>query len=226
MNNVTTYEQYLEQYGSLTYTFKGSSMNPMLKQGRDLFTVKAKTAERCRKYDVVLYRRPPNQYVLHRIVEVREKDYVILGDNCVNKEYGIRDEDIIGVLTGFVRAGKTYSVTDPSYRLYVRVWCRLFYLRMVALKAKSLLRRLKRKNREENGKNEILINPVRDFVYLTVCALRNQKPDVTLLGDVDWNALYRMAKRHSMTAMRERLNVSKTDFGPCGRSTLRNEKTD
>jgi len=67
---------------------------------------------------------------------------------------------------------------------------------------------------------------VRDFVYLTACALRNQKPDVTLLGDVDWNALYRMAKWHSMTAMRERLNVSKTDFGPFGRSALRNEKTD
>jgi len=150
MKNRITYEQYLEQYGSLTYTFKGSSMNPMLRQGRDLFTVKVKTAERCHKYDVVLYRRPPNQYVLHRIVEVREKDYVILGDNCINKEYGIRDEDIIGVLTGFVRDGKTYSVNDPGYRLYVRVWCGLFYFRMVVLKAKSFLRRLKRKKSEHH----------------------------------------------------------------------------
>jgi len=145
MNKGITYEQYLEERGSLTYTFKGCSMNPMLKQGRDLFTVKAKTPERCRKYDVVLYRRPPNQYVLHRIIEVREKDYVILGDNCIRKEYGIQDEDIIGVLTGFVRDGRTYSVTDRRYRLYVHVWCSLYYPRMVIMKAKAFLYRRRKK---------------------------------------------------------------------------------
>lgn len=122
MNNGISYEDYLAANGSLTYSNVGTSMLPLLRQGRDLFTVVKKGTERCRVGDVVLYRRPPSHYVLHRIVEVREHDYVILGDNCVNREYGITDGDIIGVMTGFVRDGKAHSVNDPLYRLYVRVW--------------------------------------------------------------------------------------------------------
>lgn len=122
MNKSTTYEEYLADHGELTYRIKGVSMKPMLKQGRDLFTVTAKGPQRCKKYDVVLYRRPPEEYVLHRIIEVRENDYVILGDNCVNKEYGIRDEDVLGVMTSFVRKGKTISVMDWQYRLYSHFW--------------------------------------------------------------------------------------------------------
>lgn len=112
-------------------------MYPMLKQGRDLFTLKKKTDERCQKYDVVLYRRPQNQYVLHRIVQVREKDYVILGDNCLNREYGITDEDILGVLTKFVRKGKEYSVDYNGYRLYAKVWYGLYPVRRLLMRTKS-----------------------------------------------------------------------------------------
>lgn len=122
MNNALRIEAYLIENGTLTYTFKGSSMNPLLIQGRDLFTVASKTSERCKKYDVVLYRRPLEQLVLHRIIGVREHDYVILGDNCVRKEYGIRDEDIIGVMISCNRKGKVIPVTDWRYRLYSYIW--------------------------------------------------------------------------------------------------------
>ena len=96
-----TLEECLAENGFLTYRIRGVSMQPMLRQGRDLFTVIPKGPERCKKYDVVLYRRQSDPYVLHRIIEVRPDSYVILGDNCIAKEYGIRDEDILGVLTSF-----------------------------------------------------------------------------------------------------------------------------
>ncbi len=141
MSNLKNYEEYLRENGTLTYTFSGVSMMPMLKQGRDLFTVREKTAERCQKYDVVLYRRPPGHYVLHRVVEVRENDYVILGDNCFAKEYGIRDEDILGVMTEFVRKGRTISVKDRGYRFYAHFWYALYPLRRMIIKIKGKLRR-------------------------------------------------------------------------------------
>lgn len=121
-----TYEEYLEQNGEMTYTNRGISMLPLLKQGRDLFTIRKKGTERCQKYDVVLYRRPPESYVLHRIVAVRPDDYILLGDNCLNKETGITDRDIIGVMTGYVRKGKAHSTDDFGYMLYSR-WIVLTY---------------------------------------------------------------------------------------------------
>lgn len=117
-----SFEQCLAENGFLTYRVKGTSMEPMLKQGRDLFTVVPKGQARCKKYDVVLYRRPPDQYVLHRIIEVRPDSYVILGDNCVAKEYGIRDEDILGVMTSFLRRGCQVPVSDRRYQVYCHIW--------------------------------------------------------------------------------------------------------
>ena len=117
MNEPFSFEEYLEQNGTLTYSNKGTSMEPLLRQGRDLFTVARKGPERCRAGDVVLFRRGGN-YVLHRVIRVRETDYICLGDNAVRKEYGVRDEDILGVLTGIVRNGKEYRTEDPRLRAY------------------------------------------------------------------------------------------------------------
>ena len=66
-----TLEECLAQNGFLTYRIRGVSMQPMLRQGRDLFTVVPKGPERCKKYDVVLYRTPSDPNVQHRIIEVR-----------------------------------------------------------------------------------------------------------------------------------------------------------
>lgn len=138
----TTYEEELNIKGRFTYTNIGVSMRPLLKQGRDMFTIEKKTG-RCKKYDVVLYKRPPASYVLHRVVEVRKNDYVILGDNCLNKEYGIKDEDIIGVMTSFVRKGKEYNVNDKGYCFYSKVWYFLYPVRRVFMKTKMILRKIK-----------------------------------------------------------------------------------
>ena len=145
--NKTTYEAYFEEHETLTYTNVGTSMLPMIKQGRDLFTLKKKTADRCKKYDVVLFRSPSGRYVMHRIVEVRENDYVLLGDNCLNKEYGVTDADILAVMTEFVRKGKRYSVTDRRYLRYAK-WRYAFYpfrktLMRLKIKCRNILRRRK-----------------------------------------------------------------------------------
>lgn len=140
-----TYEEYLESNGEMTYTNVGTSMMPLLRQHRDLFTVRKKGSARCRAGDVVLYRRPPDSYVLHRVVEVRKKDYVILGDNCIKKEYGITDGDIIGVMTGYVRKGREHTVKDRSYRIYKAYIMHTITLRVIFKKAKLKMKRAVRR---------------------------------------------------------------------------------
>ena len=143
----TTYEDELDRKGTLTYTCSGISMLPMLRQHRDLFTIKKKQG-RCKKYDVALYKRPATgEYVLHRVVKVRENGYVILGDNCLNKEYGIKEDEVIGVMTSFVRDGKEYPVSHKGYRLYASVWYMLYPIRKVWMIGKGKCRKLLQKVR-------------------------------------------------------------------------------
>lgn len=135
-----TYEDILNSKGRLIYTNVGTSMLPLLRQKRDLMIIDRKSVGRCKKYDAVLYKRTNGQYVLHRILKVRKNDYIICGDNCYHKEYGITDNQILGVLTAVVRDGKTVYTNNPGYLLYVHLWCDFFCIRACILALKQLFR--------------------------------------------------------------------------------------
>ena len=119
-------------------------MLPLLRQKKDLVVIRAKGKERCRKYDAVLFRRG-SKYVLHRIIQVRPDDYVIVGDNQFHREYGVKDEQILGTMTRFVRNGKDISVDNRLYQLYVHLWCDFYYVRAFILYSKYTAGRVIRK---------------------------------------------------------------------------------
>ncbi|MBO5319245.1 MAG: S24/S26 family peptidase [Ruminococcus sp.] len=139
---MTKFEDVIERDGRLIYTCIGDSMYPLIRQSRDLLVIE-KPNGRLKKYAVPLYKRDNGQYVLHRIIKVRNGDYVICGDNRYCKEYGITDRHIIGVLTAVVRNGKEISMTDWRYLLYVHLWCDFFPIRAFLLKVKSISQRVK-----------------------------------------------------------------------------------
>lgn len=136
----STFEEEISRTGKLIYTNVGNSMMPLIREKRDLLII-SKVSGRLKKYDVPLYKRDSGQYVLHRILKVRKDDYIICGDNRWKKEYGITDRHIIGVLTGVVRNGKTISVNNRMYRLYVHLWCDFFCIRAFILRTKNYLKR-------------------------------------------------------------------------------------
>lgn len=124
--NKATYEQELEARGFLIYTTVGRSMRPFLRSGEDLFRIEAASGQRCRQFDVVLYRRDNGRYVLHRIVKVHPDCYTLCGDNTWQLERGIRDDQILGTLTAVIRRGETIDVSHWRYRLLVRLWWMLY----------------------------------------------------------------------------------------------------
>ena len=141
----SSFEEEIQRKGYLLYWNVGDSMLPLIRQGRDLIEISRKPEGRLKKYDVPLYKRDSGQYVLHRILKVRKDDYVLCGDNRWQRETGISDTHIIGVLTAVIRDGKKISLTDWRYRLYVHLWCDLFYLRSFLLLGRNFVKRIKRK---------------------------------------------------------------------------------
>lgn len=137
------FEDVISEQGKLVYTNVGDSMYPFIKP-RDLLVIeKLKTP--LKKYDVPLYKRDTGQYVLHRIVKIKNGEYYICGDNRSHIERGIEDRHIIGLLTEIVRDGKTVSVYSSKYRFYTSLLpFRRFIIRLKN-KSKALKKKLKGK---------------------------------------------------------------------------------
>lgn len=151
MNEKRKIEDVLSEEGVFVSTTVGCSMYPMLRNRRDTIIISPYEG-RLKKYDVPLYRRG-SDYILHRIIEVRPDSYVICGDNCIQKEYGISDEQILGVLTGFYRGKKQIDMNGLPYRLYVRCWCAMFPLRKLWKRGRSYLgRRLRKCKKRGTGR--------------------------------------------------------------------------
>ena len=120
-------KEKLDQGGTVTFTPRGSSMEPMLRSGEDV-VVLSKPKGRLSFLDVALYQRDDGTYVMHRVIDFgSDGSYIFCGDNQFHNERGIRDDNIIGVMTSFFRKGKTYTVKSLSYRLYCNF---LYYTRI------------------------------------------------------------------------------------------------
>ena len=142
--NKPTIEEEINKSENYYSTTVGDSMEPMLRNRRDIVVLN-KPCCRLKKYDLPLYKRDSGKYVLHRILKVRSEDYVICGDNRWQREFGITDNHIIGVVTGFYRNNKYIEVTNWKYLLYVHIICDFFYVRTFIIRARSLYRKIVKK---------------------------------------------------------------------------------
>ena len=139
-----TFEEMLEQNGFITYTNVGTSMLPLLREHRDIMMIRRRGEQRLKKLDAVLFVRPHvegrGRYVVHRILRVCEDGYWIVGDNCVSGEH-VKEDQVIGILTGVIRDGKKVRFDSLRYRMYVCLWCAPYHLRFALLRTKRFVRR-------------------------------------------------------------------------------------
>ncbi len=127
-------DEVLKAEGIFNSMTSGASMRPMLREHRDIVTV-VKIDRKPKKGDVVLYPGANGKFVLHRIMSVKRDGYIIRGDNNYFTEYGITDNDIIGILKSFYREGKYIDcATDKKYKLYTFYICHSYYLRYLWIK--------------------------------------------------------------------------------------------
>ncbi len=131
--NKSSYEQELQSRGELIYTTSGMSMRPFLRSGEDLMVIRSVKGVTLRPRDVILYRRDNGKYVLHRIMWAGKGSYVLCGDNCWQLEPGIREDQVLGVLTDVIRKGKKCCVSAPAYRTAVFAWWVMYPVRAAIL---------------------------------------------------------------------------------------------
>lgn len=112
----------------------GTSMLPMLRDRQDTVVLQRKNGK-LKKYDLPLYKRADGSFVLHRIVGIGKEGYILSGDNHDLKEYPVTDEQIIAVVTAYIKDGKRISTNSLGYKIYCRWHCN----------AGKLLRRIKQR---------------------------------------------------------------------------------
>lgn len=147
MKQTDNIELCLKELGYAIVPTDGTSMWPLLMQGRTLVQVEAKDGKKLKKGDVVLYRKKDGTLVLHRIIKAEKKDTVsVLGDHQWKTAEQVREDQIIAVAKVFFRNGHDIDEKTLRYRLYKKIWngnltlrrCCLAFLRLSGIEKRSL----------------------------------------------------------------------------------------
>lgn len=145
MEEFNSIKEILDTFGKYTGLTMGQSMWPLIHQQRDNIIV-VKPEGRLKKYDIPVYILPSGKYVMHRIIDVKDDHYVILGDGLTTLER-VTDDMICGKLVGFYKNGKRYIDLEKNkgYKLYSRIWVAIRPIRPLILFVKSGFGVIKRK---------------------------------------------------------------------------------
>ena len=111
-------QEVIESGGEFTFCPQGISMLPLIRPGVDnVILVKP---ENVGLGDAVFYQRDNGQFVLHRIVKIKNGEYVMCGDNQFFLEYGITDKHILAKMKAVIKDGKIIDATNKKYQRYIK----------------------------------------------------------------------------------------------------------
>lgn len=121
----------LEQGHTATIWVKGFSMRPFLEHERD--RVKLAYPQQVQVGDAVLARIAPGHYVLHRIVHRDGNLLTLQGDGNLRGVEECCLDDVCGVVTEYIRPGRTIMADDPGLCRRIWLWRRLRPVRRLLL---------------------------------------------------------------------------------------------
>lgn len=131
----------LEETESVPLVISGSSMTPFLVHGRDTVYL-SKVQHPLKRGDMILYRRSGGAYILHRIYQVENASYTLVGDAQTQLEPGIRSDQVLAQVTAVRRKGKLLQSGSFWWDFFEKVWIRMVPLRPAVLAGYSRLRSL------------------------------------------------------------------------------------
>lgn len=133
----------------------GNSMLPLWRDRHNNVVLTACDVNNLKIGDIPLYKRESGQYVLHRIVNVNEDSFDLMGDAqwCIEK--GLDKNRVIAVTKGYyTETGKYVSCDSLRHKLYSGVWAALLPVRSLLIRIyRRTVLCLKIRN-DRNRKNE------------------------------------------------------------------------
>lgn len=124
---------------TVSITAKGYSMNPFIMHMRDQIVLGPWTSEQIKKGSVVLVKDSRGCYLIHRIIKRQGNQLTLMGDGNIGIIETAKVQEVIALMHGVTKKGRTYSVQCLRWRLYSWFWKMLTPLRRYPL---ALWRRL------------------------------------------------------------------------------------
>ncbi len=134
-------EEILAGGGEFRLYPKGTSMLPLIVQGRDSVVLKRVPTSSFRRYDIAFYRRKNGQFVLHRIMKIgKDGTFTMCGDNQTALEPGIEPSQLIACVDRIYKGDDELSERSFSQRMY-----RIFWMKMPVRRAIRFVQRVFRR---------------------------------------------------------------------------------
>lgn len=111
-------EEVIASGGEFRLYPKGTSMLPLIRQGID--SVVLVSAQDVSVNDIVLYKRDNGQFVLHRVVKIKNGEYVMSGDIQTELERGIYARHVLAKVAYMYKENDVLSFDSNEYKRYVK----------------------------------------------------------------------------------------------------------
>ncbi len=130
----------------VSVTVTGSSMAPFLAHLRDSIIV-SPPPRQFHRGDMVFFQRQDGSYVMHRIHHLKEGKLYLVGDNQTEIEGPIDPEQVFGIVRKVIRNGKLLQKGDFWWDFFEKAWIRIVPLRPAAVKAVSIVYKLRNRQK-------------------------------------------------------------------------------
>lgn len=135
---VSVLRDMVEQGMEVSMEIAGTSMEPFLVHKRDRIYFR-RPEETIKKGDMVFFQRKTGEYVMHRVMMVKDKQYYMAGDHQTFLEGPIEENQIFAKVVSVERAGVWITEEDRIWKFYENWWRRLFWMRKVINKLKRVI---------------------------------------------------------------------------------------
>lgn len=143
---VSVFRNLVEEDKEVGLLISGNSMAPFLVHERDYIYFK-KPDRQLKAGDMVFYQRENGQYIMHRIFDIKDDGYYMLGDSQFQIEGPLNESQIFALVTKVKRKGKVLEPENLIWKFFDGPWRKSYSVR-------RLLFRVRRKLNSILGKGE------------------------------------------------------------------------